>query len=360
MPAGPPPVEQSAVARTDTERMSPATKNYLTIVDTLKANRGAEAKAIQAMFGGDKRLMDRFLAVAFSLLAADSDILVNCEPLSVVQAIKDAAALGLEPMTDDAAIIRYGRQAKLQPMWRGYLKRIRNSREVVDIDCQLVYQNDRFEISLGTDPSIVHVPVLPEKDESGEHLIARGSYRGAYAWALMPSGKTIIEWMTADDINHIRDVFSSSVKAGRASPWDTSWGEMARKTVIRRLAKRLPASAVDKLLQADAQADAAAAEVRVLAEKLHDDMAEVRNLALQAVGAVPQLTDASVVPPQSDGTADAEPPQNVQSDPEPAEAAPAATEPGTPPPATAPDPGADPNVQAAMKMAEADKYRRRS
>ena len=48
-----------------------AAANYLIIQDTLKADHGAEAKAIQAMFGGDKDLMNRFLAVAFAALATD-------------------------------------------------------------------------------------------------------------------------------------------------------------------------------------------------------------------------------------------------------------------------------------------------
>jgi len=339
-----PPVNRSAVAVPNEERLSIPMRNYLTVVDTLKANNGAEAKAIRAMFGGDKALVDRFLAVAFSAMATHSDVLADAEPLSLVNAIKEAASLGLEPFTDDAAIIVYNHVATLQPMWRGYLKRIRNSREVVDLDCQLVYTNDVFELSLGTSPSLRHIPAMEERDEAGDKRVERGDYRGCYAWALMPSGTHIIEWMTVDEINYVRDTWGNKKK----SNWTTSWGEMARKTVIRRLAKRLPSAAVDKLLAADQRSDEAAeAQVKVINE-VRDQLADVRNLALRAVGDLPALTDGGA-------RTNEEPTPEATPSPSP-----------TPEPTRAPDPepepepqaeGVDPDVAAAMAFAEEQRKR---
>lgn len=287
---GPPPVSRAVAVAGPSGK---AAENYLIIQDTLKADRGAEAKAIQAMFGGDKDLMNRFLAVAFAALASNSDLLRQANPLSVIQAIKDAAALGLEPtgLAGEGAIILYGQTAQFQPMWRGYLKRIRNSRKVLDIDCQIVYLNDQFSVRLGTDPFIDHTPLLfGERDEaSGEFLEQRGGYRGAYAWALMPSGKHIIEWMPESDINEVRDRFSKGANRSD-SPWKTAWPEMARKTVIRRLAKRLPGEAVDQLLLADAQADNAAEALHAATVEAHKSVSGLRTLALSAVGQLPAPT----------------------------------------------------------------------
>src|SRR5690349_9607086 len=169
-PSSPPPVAPSRAVQVSQGQQA-IQANYQTIVSTLKENNGAEAKAIRAMFNGDKGLMDRFLAVAFSLLAKQSDLLLKATPISIVQSIKDAASLGLEPMTDDGAIIERGGIASFNPMWRGYLKRIRNSGKVLEVDCQLVYDNDVFSVELGTNPDIHHVPAL----------VDRGGYRGAYA-----------------------------------------------------------------------------------------------------------------------------------------------------------------------------------
>lgn len=283
--AGPPPVNRAVATLPHI-----AATNYATIQETLRDNRGAETKAIQAMFGGDRDLMNRFLAVAFSALASNSDLLANATPMSIIQSIKDAASLGLEPtgLLGEGAIIRYGDIAQFQPMWRGYLKRIRNSRKVVDIDCQIVFMNDEFDVRLGTEPGVTHVPILVgEKDDEGRPTAERGDYRGAYAWALMPSGKYIIEWMTTTDINDVRDKFSRSAKSNKPGPWDTSWSEMARKTVVRRLAKRLPGEAVDQLLLADAQADNAAAALHEATVEAQKGVSALRTMALTAVGQLP-------------------------------------------------------------------------
>lgn len=363
--AGPPPVGRSAAAPQQESRLSVPTQNYLTIVDTLKANGGAEARAIRAMLGGDKRAMDAFLAMTFSLLQSNPKLLQDCDPMSLVQVIKDAASLGLVPMTEDAAVVPYGRTAKLMPMWRGYIKRIRNSREVTDLDCQIVYLNDEFSLTLGTNPGIHHVPKqYGEKDESGAMNETRGDYRGVYAWALMPSGKYIIEWMTADDINHVRDTWGNKRSYNNQPlPWETSYAEMARKTVIRRLAKRLPAAAVDKLLQLDKAADEAREEIVKLAATVNDGLDEVRQLALRAVGQLPPGEPRA----NEDGSEDASQPGAQEGDgnepggaPVKPEDKPGAGGPGaaaepTPEPVlvtASADPGADPNLRSAMALSE--------
>jgi recombination protein RecT len=347
MPAnspGPAPVNRSAVATQQPQRaLVTAEATYAAVVDTLKSNQGAEAKALRAMFGGDKSLTDRFLAVAMAALAKNSNILQDATPISIVQAIKDAAALGLEPMTDDAGIAVYGGQAKLMPMWRGYIKRIRNSREVTDIDCQLVYEQDQFELGLGTDPFIRHVPfrIVKGRDEAGRESVLqdRGGYLGAYAWARMPSGQLIVEWMTEGEIQEVRRQFAKPPRSGEKGPWETSWGEMARKTVIRRLAKRLPGSAVDRLLALDGEVDTDTAEQAKVIAEVKDDLADVRRLAFQAVGALP-----ATVP---------EPEPTV----EPTVEAPA-PEPAAEPAAAPPADGMDADLAAGMALLPKPKDRR--
>ncbi len=294
--SGPPPVRQSAVA---VRPPSVGIEHYKEIAGAFqRPDRRADLKA---MLGSDDAV-ERFLAVALHAISVNSDILA-ADPMSVIQAVKDSAALGLEPtgLGGEGVIIVYGTTATFQPMWRGYLKRIRNSAVVQDIDCQLVYMADEFALSLGTEPSIHHVPALyGAKDEQGNPLDGRGDYRGAYAWAQMPSGKYIIEWAPVDDINHVMNTFSSAVRSKKkGNPWETSWGEMARKTVIKRLAKRLPQSAVDQLLLTDARADALADEENAKAAAL--DVSPARQAALAAVNRAAGVAVAeplAIAPPE--------------------------------------------------------------
>lgn len=282
--AGPAPVT-SAVARRD----APVATNYEQLIHAFdREDRKAELLA----WLGSEENVQRFLAVAFHALATNSQKLARASIPSLIQAIKDSASLGLEPtgLTGEGYILPFGDQAVFIPGWRGYIKRIRNSGVVQDLDCQLVYMNDDFKVEFGTDPTIHHVPKLVgELGPDGQPLATRGEYRGAYAVAWMPSGRAMIEWMTVADINHDAKAFSPSVKAGRASPWDTHPGEMMRKTVIRRLAKRLPQSAVDRLLELDAQADQIESDATVSNGKAIPNVVHARAAVLAAAAGRRQI-----------------------------------------------------------------------
>jgi recombination protein RecT len=239
------------------------------------------------MLGSDD-LVDRFLSVALHSISTDSYLLLNATPESIIQAIRDSATLGLEPtgLTGEAWIVVFKGTAKLMPGWRGYIRRIRNSKQVQDIDVQLVYANDQFDYGYNqTGGYFDHHPAKPVKDPTtpGEYLDPRGGYWGVYAYAVMPSGFVELEVMTEADVNYVRDHFSESVRSGKKSPWDDSYGEMARKTVLRRLAKRLPQEAVEQLLRLDAAVDEAARESAEETRRIAPSAA--RQAALRAIGA---------------------------------------------------------------------------
>ena len=69
-----------------------------------------------------------------------------------------------------------------------------------------------------------------------------------YALAKTKDGAIYIEVMTVKDIEKVR----ASSRAKGAGPWTQWGGEMARKTVIRRLSTRLPMSTdLDETIRAD-------------------------------------------------------------------------------------------------------------
>jgi recombination protein RecT len=228
-------------------------------------NREDRTRQLLSLLGSDEAV-ERFKTVALHAIVHDTK-LREADPLSVIEAVREAATLSLEPtgVLGEAWILPYKGTARLSVGYRGYLKLIRRSRAVSFVDTQIVYMNDRFDIQFGTDPRIVHVPLLyGERGEDGALLSDRGSYRGAYAWAeLVGTPRPMIEWMTLEDIEQVRKA-SPSVIAGRSSPWDNWYGEMARKSPIRRLAKRLPLDPVAERALAvdDETADAEAEALR--------------------------------------------------------------------------------------------------
>lgn len=188
--------------------------------------------------------LERFLTVALHAVNSNAD-LGRCTPLSIVEAIREAAALRLEPtgLLGDAYIVRYGDKARLMPGYRGLMKLARRSGDVEMIDAQVVYEGDAFDLDLGSEPKITHRPVI-----DGE----RGKYRGAYAWARLRTGELVAEWMNYADIELVR----RSSKAADSGPWVTFWGEMARKSVLRRLMKHLPLTTeAEQALRLEAEAE---------------------------------------------------------------------------------------------------------
>jgi recombination protein RecT len=66
----------------------------------------------------------------------------------------------------------------------------------------------------------------------------RGDAIGVYAVAKMKDGSAYVEIMNRRQVDQVRAVSRSK----NSGPWTTWWEEMWRKSVIRRLAKRLPLS----------------------------------------------------------------------------------------------------------------------
>lgn len=278
--AGPPPVQQRAVQTVD------ATYGKVRqIVGT-----DATVRAVQAMFANDETLARRFLSVAMSQLAKNGDVLSRATPLSVVQAIKDAAALGLELDGQEAALVQHSGVASVMPMWRGYLKRIRNSGLVQSVDSLIVRDLDTF--SYGANESgawFTFAPYMGQRQADGSMSDA-GGYAYAIAWATMTSGYKYLEVMTEAEVNRVRDTHGRThTQTGKPLPWATDWSEMARKTVIRRLAKRLPVAAVSELLVADARIDEATDKtVASVSSAAAQADRELRRAAMEAVS-VPRL-----------------------------------------------------------------------
>jgi recombination protein RecT len=122
------------------------------------------------------------------------------------------------------------------------LKKIRNSGELASISAHVAYDKDQFEYELGDNENIVHKPFLGED---------RGKPVAVYAVAKTKDGAIYREVMSVSDVEKVR----AASRAGKFGPWVDWWDEMAKKTVIRRMAKRLPSSAdVDSVLANDLEA----------------------------------------------------------------------------------------------------------
>jgi recombination protein RecT len=190
---------------------------------------------------GFRRLLPRGVSEDFMLLTVlkaikKSKELRQCDPASITLAMIECAGLGLVPNTElgEAHIVPYGRDAKLVIGYSGLLKLVRSSGEVACIDAYVAHADDVFDYELGDNPRVKHVP---RRRGSGA---PEPVFEAAYATARLRGSEEflIVDVMDAAQIDKIRARGSRRANG----PWDTDYDEMAKKTVLRRLSKRLPKS----------------------------------------------------------------------------------------------------------------------
>ena len=181
--------------------------------------------------------VEKFTRVAQTAIQNNPD-LAQADRRSLFGAITRLAAIGLLPDGREAAIVIFNtkkdggwvKAAQAMPMVAGVLKMLRQSGEIAKVSAHVVHEHDQFDYTLGFDEDVKHVP--PPLDQP------RGKVIGAYATAVLKDGSRMLEVMSLEQINQVRNVSRSKDKG----PWVDWFGEMARKTVLRRLSKRLPMS----------------------------------------------------------------------------------------------------------------------
>lgn len=251
------PAEQAAAEQAQPEKKLTV---FERVAEALDSRRGQ----IIALYGGDERIADRMRMVALHALADPklASKLEQADFATVVEALRESAALGLMPVSSTAEgyLVPRRNSAKSQaagrtvydvtflPGWRGLLKLTLRSRLVASIDTEVVYEGDQFEHEKGTTPRLRHVRALT----------GRGNPIATYAVAYMVSGPPIFEIVDEAEMAMImkssssRDYDSGSL----IGPWVEWPDEMRRKSALRRLDKRLPLDLVaERALQYEAETD---------------------------------------------------------------------------------------------------------
>jgi recombination protein RecT len=164
---------------------------------------------------------------------SQSEWLRRCTPESIYGSLILSAQLGLEPsgIRGEAYLVPFKGKCTLIPGWRGLVKLALRSKAVKSLYSHVVYENDVFNVWLGSDPKVEHRPSI-----DGDS----GPIRCAYAVAIMENGAIDVEVMSLDELRKIRDMASKG-RGGKDGPAYTDWeDQMYRKAPLRRLCKRLP------------------------------------------------------------------------------------------------------------------------
>jgi recombination protein RecT len=208
---------------------------------------------------------EKFQRTLITAAQSNPDLL-KADRRSLITSAMKAAQDGLLPDGREAIVIFSSRKkvgndwistdlAQYMPMAYGLRKKILQSGEISSLETNVVYrrevQEGAFIFEAGTEALLRHRPMLDLTDEDlhDDNIVA------AYSVATMKDGTKSFEVMRRAEINKVRQASQTGatgrvVKFGKdkgkeiapKGPWVDWFGEMARKTVMRRHSKTLPMS----------------------------------------------------------------------------------------------------------------------
>jgi recombination protein RecT len=177
---------------------------------------------------------DRMIRIAWSTIKGNSKLL-KCSPISVLNGVMEAAALGLEidGVLGQAYLVPYALKgvlhAQFQLGYKGMIVLAHRSGVVRGCAAEVVYERDQFDYCEGTESYLRHKRALRDRGEP------------VCVWAACVSGGEpvfrILDW---DDIQRAKACSKGADSPD--SPWQKHPASMWEKTGLRSLLKRQPFS----------------------------------------------------------------------------------------------------------------------
>jgi recombination protein RecT len=209
-----------------------AVQNISTFADWIKKQSANLAKVAAANMDPER------ISKVVIMAAMRNPRLLQCTLPSISLAVAQAVEMGLEPGSglQEAHLVPFqnGRTGKYECVlivdYKGLIKLARQAGQISCPKSVIVHERDVFELDEGA-RTICHKPYLQADP---------GGIVGSYCSWKEQNGEMDWEWMRLDEIELIRNRSQSGRKM--EGPWKTDYEEMAKKTVLKRAAKRWPKS----------------------------------------------------------------------------------------------------------------------
>ena len=170
----------------------------------------------------------------------------NANPRSVRLAMLNLAATGLtlNPANAYAYLVPRDNEIKLDISYKGLIKIATDAGSIRWGKADLVHETDSFTY---------RGPAREPDHTANVFAKNRGEVIGVYCIARTRDGDTLTDFMDMTEIEKIRGASSAWVngKPGRKGPWENWFGEMVKKSMIKRASKTWPyTDRSEKLFQA--------------------------------------------------------------------------------------------------------------
>lgn len=178
---------------------------------------------------------EKFAQVAMVAISKNPRLL-QADRGSLFTACMEAAQDGLLPNGKHAALVPFNTNVgtKQKPEWKtlvSYMPMVRGVYAVAQrvgavrlFNARLVFPQDKFRYAYGFEPFVEHEPGLET-----------GVPTHVYAVVVKPDGTRDLEVMTKEQVEEVR----ARAKEPNSPAWTHHYGEMMKKTVVHRIAKRL-------------------------------------------------------------------------------------------------------------------------
>ena len=203
--------------------MATQDKDYLLVVHKgLNESLEKQVAALPERFN-----KQRFMQNCMTVLQDGQADFSKCEANTVVRTLLKGAFLGLDFFNGECYAIPYGTSCQFQTDYKGEIKLAKrySSTPIQDIYAKVVKEGDVFEEIIENGRQSINF--RPNSFKAGEII-------GAFAVVLYKDGSMIYDTMSKDEIEHTRQTFS---KAANSKAWKEAYGEMCKKTVLRRICK---------------------------------------------------------------------------------------------------------------------------
>ena len=167
---------------------------------------------------------DKFMATCYNLLLINPSI-AECDKITVLNAVNRCAQMGLspDPIRGETYFIPRKGLCTFQIGFKGLIKMAIASGAIKMIQCFAVHENEHLVMRAG------------EKPDYALSRGKKGELEGFLCVAKLGDNEWDFEYMTVSEVNRIRDSFKATDLV-----WSKNYIEMGKKTVIKRLLKRIP------------------------------------------------------------------------------------------------------------------------
>jgi len=216
---------------TESTEMSTTTKN---LAPYAQAVVDAEQNFTQMSHGLDFNV-EQVFAVQMLMKNDYSLKIANSSPRSVRLAMLNLAATGLtlNPANAYAYLVPRDGEIKLDISYKGLIKIATDAGSIRWGKAETVHEGDTFRYR-GPAQEPIHEADVFSKD--------RGAIVGVYCIARTIDGDTLVDFMDLAEIHKIRASSTAWTKGapGRKGPWEDWFGEMVKKSMVKRASKTWP------------------------------------------------------------------------------------------------------------------------